>query len=75
MNLHEYLEGYGRQASLSRATGLAASFINEMATGRKPVPIAHCANIERATDGLVTRKDLRPNDWHQIWPELADNAS
>jgi hypothetical protein len=20
----------------------------------------------------VTRRDLRPDDWHLIWPELAD---
>lgn len=23
----------------------------------------------------VTRKDLRPNDWHLIWPELAEKAA
>jgi len=23
----------------------------------------------------VTRRDLRPLDWHLIWPELADEAS
>ena len=26
--------------------------------------------IERATDGAVRRWDLRPDDWHRIWPEL-----
>jgi len=36
----------------------------------REVPIEHCASIEKATDGAVTRKDLRPNDWHLIWPEL-----
>jgi len=25
--------------------------------------------IERATCGQVTRADLRPHDWQQIWPE------
>jgi len=25
-----------------------------------------------ATNGQVTRRDLRPADWHLIWPELAD---
>jgi DNA-binding transcriptional regulator YdaS (Cro superfamily) len=28
--------------------------------------------IERATLGEVSRRDLRPDDWHEIWPELAD---
>lgn len=30
----------------------------------------HCVAIERRTDGRVKRQDLRPNDWHLIWPEL-----
>lgn len=33
-------------------------------------PIERCAAIERATSGQVTRRDLRPDDWHLIWPEL-----
>lgn len=38
--------------------------------GARPVPIEHCPTIERATAGAVTRRDLRPDDWHHIWPEL-----
>lgn len=34
------------------------------------VPLLHCAAIELATGGTVTRRDLRPNDWWRIWPEL-----
>lgn len=41
---------------------------------RRPGP-AHCVSIERATDGAVTRRDLRPDDWHLIWPELAEAAT
>lgn len=36
------------------------------------VPVESCFLIEQATNGLVTRKDLRPDDWQKIWPELAD---
>jgi DNA-binding transcriptional regulator YdaS (Cro superfamily) len=46
-----------------------------MASGEKPVPLKHAATIETFTSGEVTRKDLRPNDWQRIWPELADQAS
>jgi DNA-binding transcriptional regulator YdaS (Cro superfamily) len=35
-------------------------------------PVKHCAAVERLTDGKVTRKMLRPNDWHIYWPELAE---
>lgn len=34
------------------------------------VPVEHCAAIELATDGQVTRQELRPADWQRIWPEL-----
>jgi DNA-binding transcriptional regulator YdaS (Cro superfamily) len=26
--------------------------------------------IEAATQGLITRQQLRPDDWKVIWPEL-----
>lgn len=37
---------------------------------RSPSPL-NCVAIEKATEGQVTRKDLRPHDWASIWPELA----
>lgn len=30
-----------------------------------------CARIEAVSNGAVTRMDLRPDDGHVIWPELA----
>lgn len=36
---------------------------------RVPSP-ENCVAIERATDAAVTRRDLRPDDWWLIWPEL-----
>ncbi|MEK0268272.1 hypothetical protein WM008_01120 [Vibrio vulnificus] len=30
-----------------------------------------CALLERESAGQVSRKDLRPDDWFEIWPELA----
>lgn len=44
--------------------------VSQWAAGVKPVPADRCADIERATAGAVTRRDLRPEDWHRIWPEL-----
>ena len=40
--------------------------------GRRP-DAENCVGLELATDGAVTRKDLRPDDWHLIWPELAEH--
>lgn len=38
------------------------------------VPLERCVAIEQAADGTVSRRDLRPNDWQAIWPELAAAA-
>lgn len=38
------------------------------------MPIEHCLSIEQATDGKVTRQELRPNDFWRIWPDLAHLA-
>ncbi len=31
-----------------------------------------CALLEKESGGKVTRQDLRPDDWQEIWPELAE---
>jgi DNA-binding transcriptional regulator YdaS (Cro superfamily) len=40
-------------------------------SGKRGLPHEHGASIERLTGGAVTRKDLWPQDWQRIWPELA----
>lgn len=64
----------GRAAQMAAALAVPASFVTKMATGARPIPVAHMARIEELTGGYVTRKDLRPDDWHDIWPELAQQA-
>ncbi len=73
MQLKDYLlaEGRGAGSSLRRALEVPASLISDWANENRPIPIERCAAIEQATNGAVTRQDLRPDDWHKIWPELA----
>lgn len=72
MTLKEYFSAhYGSQQKFADALGVSVGFVSHMATGRRPVPIAYCAQIEKITGGQVTRRDLRPNDFAEIWPELA----
>ncbi|QOR55256.1 MAG: hypothetical protein SHS37scaffold220_25 [Phage 67_12] len=71
MNLATYLEGrHGAQSDLARKIGCAPQLVWQWARRVRPIPIDRCVSIERATDGLVSRRDTRPDDWREIWPEL-----
>lgn len=68
----DHLGGVGR---LAAAVGVRPSAVsNWLARNAMPSAI-FCAAIERATKGAVTRRDLRPDDWHLIWPELVAACS
>ena len=55
---------------MAGAIGVPPTLISQWSTTRVP-PFERCIPIERATDGQVTRRDLRPDDWQEMWPELA----
>lgn len=65
----------GGQAILAKLIGVSQPAICEWIHGYRPIPIKRCVEIEFATNGAVSRKDLRPFDWQFIWPELADKAA
>jgi DNA-binding transcriptional regulator YdaS (Cro superfamily) len=73
MNLRTFLKtsGRGSVTKISNAIEVPTSLMSDWANRRRPIPIGRCIAIERATNGLVSRRDLRPDDWHLIWPELA----
>ena len=78
MQLATYFsENRGAQADLARLLGITQSLPSAWAAidpnKRRPVPVQYCVAIERATGGKVTRRDLRPDDWHLIWPEPEDS--
>lgn len=74
MKLREWTkEVAGRPIELATAIGASPVLISQWSTGKRLVPIERCVPIERATLGEVSRRDLRPDDWHEIWPELADS--
>ncbi|MGB3424238.1 MAG: YdaS family helix-turn-helix protein [Castellaniella sp.] len=60
----------GGVTALARRLGLPPQVIHSWAIGQRPIPIIRCVEIEELTGGEVTRKQLRPDDWWQIWPEL-----
>lgn len=70
MKLSEYVASTrGRVGALATAVGVSGSLVTQWAAG-KSVSAERCVEIERATDRAVMRWDLRPADWHLVWPEL-----
>ncbi|EOU1312217.1 transcriptional regulator [Klebsiella quasipneumoniae] len=49
--------------------GISKSYLSQMAAGKVAVSPARCIEIEKATGRMVTRADMRPDDWQKIWPE------
>ena len=71
MKLSDYIRAErGNGTSLAAALGISPSYLSQLAAADANVSPARCVEIERATDGKVTRRDLRPDDWAAIWPEL-----
>jgi DNA-binding transcriptional regulator YdaS (Cro superfamily) len=71
MTLLEHLRAErGRAVQVASRCGLTPAFLSQIARGVRPAPAERCFAIERATQGAVRRWDLRPLDWHHIWPEL-----
>lgn len=60
----------GSQEAMAEALSVSQPTISEWLRDERPVPVRFCARIETATDRAVRRWDLRPNDWHEIWPDL-----
>lgn len=52
-------------------TSTTRAYLRLIAYGHKTASAEIAARTESATSGLVTRRDLRPEDWRQIWPELS----
>lgn len=73
MDIRSYLDKAprGTAAAIAKAVGVSPVMVTQWAAGLKAVPAERCMAIERATAGAVTRRDLRPDDAHLIWPDVA----
>lgn len=74
MHLRPYLDSLplGGKVALAETLGISSVYLFQLAAGqggRQPSPEL-CVRLEAITERHVRRWDLRPNDWHLIWPEL-----
>ncbi|MBC2768579.1 transcriptional regulator [Pusillimonas minor] len=68
--INKAIEIAGSASALAREIGVSTQAICFYRDGKRRLPVEKCSAIERATKGAVTRQELRPDDWAQIWPEL-----
>lgn len=69
----EYLNSLpvAEQSSFAQRCGTTVGYLRKAVSVGQRLKVVVCVSIERETHGQVTRKDLRPDDWQDIWPELA----
>lgn len=72
MRLADYLQTErGLCARVAGLLGIAPAYLSQIANGVRRAHPALAREIEAAcADAGVRRWDLRPDDWHRIWPEL-----
>jgi DNA-binding transcriptional regulator YdaS (Cro superfamily) len=72
MQLSKYLEINNiSKADFAAKLGVSPAMIHQWINGTRPISEKNCVAIEKFTNGQVTRQLLRPNDFLEIWPELA----
>lgn len=62
----------GSYRALAEILGVTKGAVHQWMQSGRRVPIEHCAAIEVATGGVVTRQMLRRDDWRSIWLELVE---
>ena len=56
---------------LAKLAGLLGESVQTVSNWRsRGIPLVKCSLIEAASNGAITRRDMRPDDWHLVWPEL-----
>lgn len=75
MDLRSYLDTlpHGGISDFAAVCGISEVYLHQLAVGqggRRAAPKL-AAKIEKLSGGSVTRKELRPEDYAEVWPDLA----
>lgn len=60
----------GGPTRVAEALGVSAQAVCFWRDGKRRFPVEYCTPLEALCGAAVRRWDLRPDDWHRIWPEL-----
>lgn len=73
--LLEYLNSLpvAEQSSFAQRCGTTVGYLRKAASVGQLFNPATCVRLEVESGGVIARPMLRPDDWQDIWPELADS--
>lgn len=76
MKLYNYLRVMSakERAAFAIAVGTTLAHLNNVKYGSRVASAALARSIAEHTGRSVAEWDLRPKDWHRIWPELAERS-
>ena len=72
MKLSDYLKRFSQEqrADFALSVGTTLGHLNNVSYLQRTASAALTRSIAAGTGGLVREWELRPDDWHLIWPEL-----
>lgn len=77
MKLKEFLNSLprGKKSEFASQVGIDPVYLSQIAADDQGprkfrASAALAVRIEKFSNGVVNRSDLRPDDWQEIWPEL-----
>ena len=72
MELKTYLSNLSTESRkvFAESVGTTSGHLANVSYGYKTLGEKVCVAVEQKTKGKVTRQELRPTDWQDIWPEL-----
>ena len=71
LKLKKACDTIGGQNVLAHRLGVSCPTVNQWIKGVRPVPLKRMPDIETATNGVASRKDLC-SEWARYWPELVE---
>lgn len=74
--LRSYLNGLSllMQREFAAKCGTSVEYLRKAISTKQKLGAALSVKIEANSKGAVSRKDLHPEDWFDIWPELITAA-
>lgn len=65
------LDHFKSHTAVAKALGYSdIRNVTHWTNGKRWFPPKHCVAIERLTQGQITRRELRPHDFADHWPDL-----